>query len=478
MIQGLTDGRQPPLADGGGAGATLGTSRSLAPGAPADCGIHIDGSCFVPLSPRRPAACFRRGVAGMLVWPSMALPAGFRALGQRHYRIYFIGTLVGQTGTWMQTVTQSWLVLQLTNSAFLLGLTATLQFGPILLFSIFTGVLADRVTRRTLLFITQSMQCVLALALGTLAWSGHARYWQVLIVAVIWGMMSSIDQPARQSLVMELVGREHVTSAVGLNSASFNGARIIGPSIAGVLIGRVGLSPGFFLNAIAFVFAIAMLTQIPGRRPVPRMAGRTFVEDLLEGVAYALRTPIIRFILGLQMILSFCVFNFSVYVPLLARNRLGMGAEGFGLLMAALGVGALLAGLSLGAVITGIPRIGMIASFLSIALAGLLALSATRVVGLAALALAITGFAGTMVNAGSNTSLQLRAPDALRGRVMSFYTLIAGGIFPIGAFWVGFVSEHWGVERAFLVNGAAGLVALGVLLLLRQRSVRLLARAS
>ena len=408
----------------------------------------------------------------------MALPAGFRALSQRHYRVYFIGTLVGQTGTWMQTVTQSWLVLQLTNSPFLLGLTATLQFGPILLFSVFTGVLADRVTRRTILFVTQSTQCVLAVALGALAASGHARYWQVLIVAVIWGMMSSIDQPARQSLVMELVGREHLTSAVGLNSASFNGARIIGPSIAGVLIARVGLSLGFFLNAIAFVFAIAMLTQIPGRRPVPRMAGRTFVEDLMEGVAYALRTPLVRFILGLQMVLSFCVFNFSVYVPLLARNRLGMGAEGFGLLMAALGVGALLAGLSLGAFITGAPRVGMIATSLSVALAGLLVLSVTRSIGLAAVALAVTGFAGTLVNASTNTSLQLRAPEALRGRVMSFYTLIAGGVFPIGAFWVGFVSEHWGVGRAFLINGSFGLVALSVLLLWRRRAVRLLARAS
>src|SRR5918993_1383408 len=171
----------------------------------------------------------------------MLLPAGLRALGQRDYRVYFIGTLIGQTGIWMQTVTQSWLVLQLTNSPFLLGLTSTLQFGPILLFSLFTGVLADRVTRRTLLFVTQSTQCVLALTLGLLVWSGYARYWHVLVVAVIWGVMSSIDQPARQSLVMELVGREHVTSAVGLNSASFNGARIIGPSIAGILIARVRL---------------------------------------------------------------------------------------------------------------------------------------------------------------------------------------------------------------------------------------------
>jgi MFS family permease len=391
----------------------------------------------------------------------MPLPAGLRALGQRDYRRYFAGTLVAQTGTWMQTVTQSWLVLELTGSPFKLGLISTLQSGPILVLSIFTGVLADRVTRRTLLFITQATQTCLALTLGLLAWSGHARYWHVAVVAVLWGIMTAIDQPARQSLVMELVGREHVPSAVGLNSVTFNGARIIGPAIAGVLIARVGLFPGFFLNAIAFVFSIVMLTQIPGRRPVPRLSEATIVEDMLEGIAYGLRTPAVRFILGLQIILSFCVFNFSVYVPLLARQVLGMGAEGFGLLMTCLGVGALTAGFSLGAFSALRPT--LIGGALAVACGCLVGLSLTRVLWLAALLLVITGFSGTIVMAGCNTSLQLGAPDALRGRVMSLYSLLSGGIFPLGAFWVGFISEHWGVQRAFLVNGVLGLFAVGVL---------------
>jgi MFS family permease len=395
----------------------------------------------------------------------MPLPAGLRALGQRNYRVYLIGTAIGQTGTWMQTVTQSWLVLQITNSPFKLGLTSTLQFGPILLFSIFTGVLADRSTKRTVLLVTQTTQCGLALALGFLAWSGHAQYWHVLVVAVMWGIMSSIDQPARQSFVMELVGREHVTSAVGLNSAAFNGARIIGPSIAGLLIARVGLSPGFFLNAVAFVFAIFVLTRMPGRRPTPRLSATTFVEDMLEGLAYAVGTPRVRFILGLQIIVSFCVFNFSVYVPLLAKDVLGMGAEGFGLLMGALGVGALSAGLSLGAFGGVAPRPKTIAVSVAVACGGLVGLSLTRWFWLAALVLTITGFAGTLAVTGCNTSLQLMAPDALRGRVMSLYTLLSGGVFPIGAFVVGFVSEHWGVPRAFLAQGVLGLLALAMLLI-------------
>jgi MFS family permease len=391
----------------------------------------------------------------------MPLPAGLRALSQRDYRRYFLGTLVGQTGTWMQTVTQSWLVLELTGSPFKLGLISTLQSGPILLLSIFTGVLADRITRRTLLFVTQATQAGLAVTLGVLAWSGHARYWHVAVVAVLWGVMTAIDQPARQSMVMELVGRQHVPSAVGLNSASFNGARIVGPAVAGVLIARVGLFPGFFLNALAFAFSIAMLAQIPGRRPVPRGVEATFVGDMMEGIAYALRTPLVRYLLGLQIVLSFSVFNFSVYVPLLARDVLGLGPEGFGLLMTSLGVGALTAGLSLG----GLSRLPppAIAGALAVACSGLVGLSFTRALWAAAILLAITGFSGTIVMAGCNTSLQLGAPDALRGRVMSLYSLLSGGIFPIGAFWVGFVSEHWGVPRAFLVNGVVGVVAVGAL---------------
>jgi predicted MFS family arabinose efflux permease len=191
------------------------------------------------------------------------------------------------------------------------------------------------------------------------------------------------------------------------------------------------------------------------------------IEDMMEGIAYALRTPAVRFTLGLQIIVSFCVFNFSVYVPLLARDVLGMGAEGFGLLMTCLGVGALSAGLLSGAMSSRAPRPPIIIVALSVSLCGLLGLAFTQVFWLAAILMAITGFFGTMVMVGCNTSLQLRAPDALRGRVMSLYTLLSGGVFPLGAFEVGFVSEHWGVQRAFLVNGLLGIAGLLALLSFR-----------
>jgi MFS family permease len=392
------------------------------------------------------------------------LPAGVRALAVRDFRIYYAGNLVAQIGTWMQTVTQSWLVLLLTNSPFLLGLTATLQFGPILLLSAFAGVLADRRTKRNILILTQAVQGMLALGLGLLVWRGRVQFWQVAVMAVMWGIMSALDQPTRQAFIMELVGRRYLISAVGMNSASFNAARIVGPAVAGVLIARVGLFLGFMLNALAFVVSIIAVSRIPARRPAPRTTTATFMEDLAEGIGHAVRSPTLRFILALQLIVSFCVFNFSVYVPLLARHVLGLGSEGFGFLMTSLGVGAVAAGLSLGAIGPRRPPIRLIAIALAAACLGLLGLSVTRRVWPAVILLAAVGFAGTLVTAGCNTSFQLAAPDALRGRLMSVYTLLSGGIFPIGAFFVGAVSDAWGVSTAFAVNGGLGLIALALII--------------
>jgi predicted MFS family arabinose efflux permease len=399
------------------------------------------------------------------------LPAGLRALDSRDFRIYLAGTLVSQVCTWMQTVTQSWLVLELTNSPFLLGLIATLQFGPILLFSVFAGILADRLTKRNVLIFTQAVQGTLALSLGLLVWSGHARYWSVAVMAVMWGIMSALDQPTRQSFIIELVGRQHLASAVGMNSASFNAARIVGPAVAGILIARVGLFAAFLINAIAFLVSIGALTRVPGRPPVRRAGAMPVLEEIAEGVAYAARTPSVRFILGLQIIVSFCVFNFSVYVPLLARV-LGLGSEGFGFLMASLGIGAVTAGLSLGAIVSREPPPPLIATALSLACAGLLGLAVTRSFWPAACLLAAVGVTGTLVVAGCNTWLQLAAPDRLRGRIMSLYTLVSGGIFPVSAFFVGSVSQAAGVSSAFAVNGTLGLVALAVLVWLRRRRRR------
>ncbi|MGH7389977.1 MAG: MFS transporter [Candidatus Rokuibacteriota bacterium] len=393
----------------------------------------------------------------------MVLPGGLRALNHRDFRVYYAGQLVALTGTWMQIVAQSWLVLQLTSSPLRLGLIGTLQFAPLLLFSLFTGAVADRLPKRRLLVATQSTQACLALALAALIWTGRVEYWHVAVGAVLWGLANAFDQPTRQSFVVALAGRADLISAVGLNSAAFNAARIVGPAIGGLLIARAGVAPAFALNALAFAVATTTLLTVGARGEGAPRGGTTMLEEILEGVRYAVRSARVRLVLGLLAVTSFCVFNFSVYVPLLAREVLGLGSEGFGFLMTALGVGAVAAGLTLGWIPSGPPPLATMTASLAAALAGLVALSAVDRFWLAAFLLAVVGFAGTVTTASCNTALQLRAPDHLRGRVMSVYTLLSGGVFPLGAFWVGAVSEARGVSAAFLVNGALGLAALGAL---------------
>jgi predicted MFS family arabinose efflux permease len=400
----------------------------------------------------------------------MTFPSGLRALNHADFRRFFLAQLVAMVSGWMHTVAQSWLVLQLTDSPLLLGLIGTLQFGPILLFSIVTGAFADRVPKRHLLVTTQLALATLAVLLASLVATGRVRYWHVGVVAVLAGLTQAFDAPARQSLLAEMVGKADLVNAVALNSASFNAARIVGPAVGGLLIARLGVVPSFLINAIGLLVVALALLRLPAREPAPRR-GTTMAQEIVEGLRYAMRTPVIRLVLGLLFCVSITVFNFTVYVPLLARHVLGLGAEGFGFLMAALGVGAVS-----GALTVGFRRAPASTSVLqgagALALTGLLSLSLARSLWLAIPLLFVTGFFGLILVASCNTRLQLAAPDELRGRMMSLYTLVWGGVFPIGAFCVGAISEAWGVRAAFLIQGTAGLTGLGALALWWHRRQR------
>src|SRR5216684_3039458 len=401
----------------------------------------------------------------------MALPTGLRAFRHADFRRFFVAQLVAQIGSWMQTVAQSWLVLQLTSSPLKLGLIGTLQFGPILLFSIVSGALADRLPKRRLLIVTQTVLGCQALALAALVASGHVQYWHVAVLATGVGLANVLDSPARQSFVAEMVGRSDLSSAVSLNSASFNGARIVGPSIGGLLIGAFGVAPAFVANGVGFAIAIAMMATLRTRGlPQPR-SGAGVGEEILTGIRYVWRKPEMRLALGLCLMVSFCVFNFTVYVPLVVRTVLGLGAEGFGFLMASLGVGAVSGALTVGGFGSREPELGRMFLSAIVAFAALLGLGLSRHVWTAAPLLFVTGYFGIVLMATCNTSMQLRAPDALRGRVMSLYTWVTGGVFPIGAFLVGSISQAWGVSAAFLWNGTLGLVTLaGIMLWWRLRA--------
>jgi predicted MFS family arabinose efflux permease len=390
----------------------------------------------------------------------MPFPTALRALNHRDFRRWYASSLISQVGTWMQSVAQAWLVLQLTDSPFRLGLIGALQWGPMLVFALVTGAIADRLPKRRLLMTTQAALGCQSLVLGTLVATGHVQYWHIGVLAVAAGLANTLDNPARQSYNADLVGRQDVINAVALNSAAFNTARIVGPAIGGLLIARFGVVPGFYINGLSFLVVVATLATLSVEGHPVNTARASMVREIREGLDYALRTPRIRLVLALLLIVSFCVFNFSTYVPLLARQVLGLGAEGFGFLMAAMGVGAVAGALALGTLIPGRPPLMVLFAAAMLACAGLVGLSLVRQFAVAVPVLFVVGFFGIIATAGCNTTLQLSAPDALRGRVMSIYTLIFGGSFPIASFLIGLISERWTVSRAFLIAGVLGLSAL------------------
>src|SRR3989441_1431578 len=221
----------------------------------------------------------------------MTVPSGLRALRHRDFRVFFAGQAVALVGSWMQQVAQAWLVLSLTNSPLRLGLVGSLNFLPVLLFAIVGGAVADRLPKRRLLVITQSLLGCQTLTLAPLIVTGHVRYWHVCVLAVVWGIANTIDLPVRQAFVVELAGRGDVTSAVALNSAAFNVARIVGPAVGGLLIARAGVAPAYFINSAAFLRVIVPLLSVRARgAPLPREIGTTLGEEVREGLAYALRT--------------------------------------------------------------------------------------------------------------------------------------------------------------------------------------------
>ncbi|HXH81527.1 MAG TPA: MFS transporter, partial [Candidatus Tectomicrobia bacterium] len=275
------------------------------------------------------------------------LLAGLHAFAHRDFRLFWGAQLVSLVGTWMQSVAQSWLVLQLTPSPLLLGLVGALQFTPVLLLSFPAGVIADRFPKRRLLLLSQGLLCVQATALAALVWTGHVAYWHVALLAAVYGTGNALDTPARQAFVIDLVGKDDLMNAIALNSAMFNTARVIGPAAAGVLIDRWGLGPAFALNALSFVPVLAALLAIRAEGAPSPASRRGMGAQIAEGLRYAARTPRIVLVLGLVLAASAFFWNYNVVVPLLVRDVLRAGAHELGLLMTALGVGAVTGALAL-----------------------------------------------------------------------------------------------------------------------------------
>jgi MFS family permease len=397
-------------------------------------------------------------------------PARLGALRHRDFRLFWGGQLVSQIGTWMQSVAQAWLVLELTQSPLQLGIVSALQFTPILLLSPVGGALSDRFAKRRVLLVSQTAMKLQALVLAVLVWSGYIQYWHVAVLALLYGLGRAIDIPARQSYITDLVGRSDLPNAVALNSVIMNGARIVGPAAAGLLIAAFGVALAFLLNGISFIAVLLALLAIRTEGQ-PDPAGRLGIrEGVLGAVAYAARTPPVAFTLGLMVVVSLLVLNFNVVVPLVARDVLNQGAHGFGLLMSFLGAGAVAGGFSVALLRTGQPPLSFLVGSAATLCAGLVALALAPHFALAAAVLALLGCCQILFTTGCNTTLQLIAPNNLRGRVMGLYTVTFAGMTPFGSLLVGIVAERFGVRAACAAGGISGLLGVVALVAIAHRA--------
>jgi MFS family permease len=405
----------------------------------------------------------------------MRNPSTFHALRNRNFRLFFGGQLISLVGTWMQIVGQAWLVLHLTGSALALGTVAAFQFLPVSLFTLIAGVFVDRLPKRHILLATQSAALGQALLLAILVHSGCVRLWHVYVLASSLGFINCIDNPARKAFIMEMVGREDLVNAVALNSTMINAARVVGPALGGILIAKIGMAPCFYLNAASFTAVLAGLACMRGDLHEPSAAAprARALADLREGLRFALATPSVFMILILMFALGTFAYNFNTVLPLLAKNALSLGADGFGSLASAQGAGSLAAAL----VVASRARISECSLLCgAIGMTALLAaLAGSRSYLLSLAIMALLGISSVAFSAAAQSLLQLLSPDRMRGRIMSLHTLLFLGTTPVGGLATGWFAQMWGIRAALLVEST--LCATGIVLALAPRALALL-RAS
>jgi len=400
----------------------------------------------------------------------------FRALRHRNFRLYWTGQLTSLIGTWMQSVAQGWLMHELTSSAFMLGLLVFTQFVPVLFFSLWAGVIADRVDKRRFLIVTQSSAFVQAALLATIVSLGIARPWMVLVLAFFYGTFNAFDLPARQAFLVEMVGKEDLGNGIALNSAAFNTARVIGPAIAGILVARVGEAGCFWINALSYLAVIWSLWRIRVATRAESATGDAR-KRLMEGVRYAMGTSQIRNLLILLGFMAGIGFQYMVLLPVYARVILKAGADTYGLLVSAFGVGSLVSAILMTRR-QGRPELrrNLLLGLVSAALGmGVFAWSHTLWLSLATGFLA--GFGLILYVASTNTLLQITTEDRFRGRIMSLYTLFFVGTAPFGALLAGGIAQRYGAPWATSLS-ATVLMLGAVWVLYRLRVIAALEAAS
>jgi MFS family permease len=391
-----------------------------------------------------------------------SLQSGFAALRHRNFRLFIVGQFISLCGTWMQVIAQGWLVLQLTDSAFAVGLVTALGSLPILLFTLYGGVIADRVNKRRFILVLQTLMLAEALTLALLTATHLITVHWVMGLAVFSGLLSAFEVPTRQSFLAEIVHREHLMNAIALNSSAFNLARVVGPAIAAGLIATVGLAACFFANAASYLAVIASLLRMDaGPSPAPRT--ESLAVALRQGFAFVFGNRWPRALVILIATFSMFGFSFLPLMPVFARDVLRVGASGYAALVAAVGIGAAAAAFFLAGFGHRVRRSRLVLG--SSILFGIVLVASSQAPEFwsALLLFTITGCAMALNGIAANTMLQSEAPDQLRGRVMGFYSFMVLGLAPFGSFQAGWIAEHFGVRLAFALGGLVCLlVAAGV----------------
>ena len=387
----------------------------------------------------------------------------FAPLSIPNYRRFVTGQLVSLTGTWIQTVAELWLVLQLTGSGVSLGLTTALQFGPMLVIGAWAGVLADRLPKRRILILTQLGMAVPAISLFGLSVAGDPELWMVYVLILLRGAGVAVDHPVRQAFVMEMVGRRHVAGAVSLNAALVSAARLAGPGLGGIIIALAGVAPCFALNAASFAAVIWALAAMNPAELLPAAPAVRARGQLRSAVRYVRATPALLLPLVVMAVVSTLAFNFRVLLPLFASDTFSAGAATYGTLAAAMGAGAVLGALANGGRLRAPEQryLGMLALGFG---ALLLAVAAAPSVPVAVVLLVPLGAVSTAFAATTNALLQLEVAPGMRGRVMALFSVVFLGSTPIGGPLIGWVAEHAGVRAGLALGALATLAAGGVTL--------------
>ena len=395
----------------------------------------------------------------------------FASLAIRNYRLFFIGQAVSMSGTWMQTVTQGLLVLQLTGSGTALGVVTALQTLPVLLFGAWGGLIADRYPKRAILYAVQIISGLASLLMGTLVVAGRIELWMVYAIAVVLGAIKVFDNPTRQTFVREMVGNDLLRNAVSLNSTEMNLTRVIGPTIAGVFVATLGIGACFIANGISFLAPIITLTLMRRNELHPAKRVARARGQLVEGLRYVAETPTLRNTLLMMAIIGTFTYEFSVILPLFAEFTLHRAATSYAVLTAAMGVGAVVGALYTASRTARDPKAMVVSAFLFGV--SMLMIAASPTLPVAFMAMVVVGFFSITFTSLGNVTLQLNSLPTMQGRVMSLWSIAFLGTTPIGGPIIGAIGEHAGPRWGLLVGAIAAMIAAGIgLLAYRERQPR------